>query len=316
MKKNFQHILFLSVLTVFFPVMSVSSHAMTGNRIILSSVFPVYQVVRNITEGSACVEVRLMLPSVLGCPHDYIITPGDINEIRHADVIVVNGLGLDDFILDTVKKIRPDVTVIDCSENADGLIPVDSRQNHDHSGHSRHNTHNTVYNPHTFVSPGMAGKAALNIAAALAAEIPSEASLFTSNGEKYKKKMETLAEIMTDSGKHILNRRIVVQHDIFDYMARDMGLVITGVIQDHPGQDPSPAQTIRLVKKIKEENAGAILTEPQYPAKLGQMIAKETNIPVIEIDPVAGGPDNAGLDYFETVMSHNIKIVMEVLGEK
>jgi len=315
-----KHILFLSALAIFPLVMPVHSGTISGGKIILASVFPVYQIVRNITEGSTSAEVMLMLPSGLGCPHNYVITPGDINKIRHADIIVINGLGLDDFILDTVKKIHNNTTIIDGSEGIENLITADSHHNHVHnrhgsSSHGHDTPHNTIYNPHLFASPMMVGRMALNIAAALAANIPSDASLFISNGKKYKEKMDTLAEKISDTGRHVVNKQIVAQHDIFDYMARDMGLIVIGLIQNHPGHDPSPSQVISLIKKIAEKNAGTIFIEPQYPTKLGQMIAKETHIPIIKIDPAASGPENARLDFFETTMSQNIKIIMEALGE-
>ena len=317
--KTLKHILFLSALAIFSLAMPVHSSTIPKGKIILASVFPIYQIVRNITEGSTNAEVTLMLPSGLGCPHNYVITPGDTNKIRHAQIIVINGLGLDDFILDTVKKIRNNVTVIDSSEGIDNLIASGSDRRHNHNEHhvSSHDApDDTIYNPHLFTSPVMSGRIALNIATALAAEIPSDASLFIGNGEKYKEKMDALAEKISDAGRRTLNKRIVAQHDIFDYMARDMGLTVTGLIQTHSGLDPSPSQVISLIKEITEKNAGAIFIEPQYSAKLGQTIAKETHIPIIEIDPAASGPENAGLDFFETTMNRNIKIIMETLGEK
>ena len=314
MKKKLKYLLVLSILVIFSSATSVHSHAMPGGKVILVSVFPIYQIVRNITEGSTHAEVNLMLPSGLGCPHEYVITPGDANKIRQAHIIIINGLGLDDFISDTVKKIHSNATVIDSSENIEDLITDDDCSGHDHDGHD-HSAHGTVYNPHLFASPVMAGKMALNIASALAAEMPSDASLFIANGKKYKEKMNILAKKMSDAGRHLGNKRIVVQHDIFDYMARDMGFTIIGFIQNHPSHDPSPSQLISLIKKIRDENAGVIFTEPQYPTKLGQMVSKETHIPVITINPVASGPEDAGLDFFETTMNQNIKTIMETLGE-
>ena len=313
MKKKLKYSLLLSISTIFSLVTYVP-HTMPGGKTILVSVFPIYQIVKNITEGSAYAEVNLMLPSGLGCPHEYVITPGDANKIRQAHIIVINGLGLDDFILDTVKKIHRNTTVIDSSENIEDLITADDYSSHSHDGHDSY-AYGADYNPHLFASPVMTGKIALNIASALAAEMPSDASLFMANGKKYKEKMDALAKKMSDAGRRLGNKRIVVQHDIFNYMARDMGFTIIGFIQNHPGHDPSPSQLVSLIKKIREENAGVIFTEPQYPTKLGQMVANETHIPVITIDPAASGPENAGLDFFETTLNQNIKIIMETLGE-
>ncbi|MCC8180565.1 MAG: zinc ABC transporter substrate-binding protein, partial [Planctomycetes bacterium] len=43
------------------------------NLIILSTTFPIYQFTRNLADGADQVEVRLMLPADMGCPHDYAL---------------------------------------------------------------------------------------------------------------------------------------------------------------------------------------------------------------------------------------------------
>jgi ABC-type Zn uptake system ZnuABC Zn-binding protein ZnuA len=94
-----------------------------------------------------------------------------------------------------------------------------------------------------------------------------------------------------------------------------MGLEIVAVMQAH-GQEPSAAEMMNLVNTIKEKRAGAIFTEPQYPEKIGKALSKETGIPVAMLDPVATGPENAPLTYYETVMRQNIKTLGSTLGAK
>ncbi|MFZ5758803.1 MAG: metal ABC transporter solute-binding protein, Zn/Mn family, partial [Thermodesulfobacteriota bacterium] len=60
----------------------------------------------------------------------------------------------------------------------------------------------------------------------------------------------------------------------------------------------------------------AVFTEPQYPAKVGQTIAREAGIVTATLDPVANGPENASLDYYETVMLQNLQILAKSLGSK
>jgi ABC-type Zn uptake system ZnuABC Zn-binding protein ZnuA len=86
------------------------------------------------------------------------------------------------------------------------------------------------------------------------------------------------------------------------------------VIEETPGQEPSAARMLALVQKIKASGAGAVFTEPQYPAKVGATIAREAGIPVAELDPVASGPEGAPLDYYETAMKKNIETLKKTLG--
>jgi ABC-type Zn uptake system ZnuABC Zn-binding protein ZnuA len=127
--------------------------------------------------------------------------------------------------------------------------------------------------------------------------------------------MNKLADEMASLGKRLANNRIVQPHGVFDYLARDMGLEVVGVMQAH-GQEPSAAEMIELVKTIKEKKAGGIFTEPQYPEKVGRTLAGEAGVPVAMLDPVATGPAGAPLDYFEIVMGKNMKTLEKTLGVK
>jgi ABC-type Zn uptake system ZnuABC Zn-binding protein ZnuA len=82
------------------------------------------------------------------------------------------------------------------------------------------------------------------------------------------------------------------------------------------GQKPSAAEMMELVKTIKQKRAGAIFTEPQYPDKVGKSLFKETGVPVAMLDPGATGPENAPLNYYETVMRQNMKTLESTLGVK
>lgn len=76
---------------------------------VLATTFPIYQIVRNVTNGREGMKADLMLPSRLGCPHDYMLTPQDMQKLAKADILVVNGLGMEEFLGAPVKKAAHDV---------------------------------------------------------------------------------------------------------------------------------------------------------------------------------------------------------------
>ena len=115
--------------------------------------------------------------------------------------------------------------------------------------------------------------------------------------------------------KELKNNRIVQPHGAFDYLARDIGLEVVAVTQPH-GQEPSAAEMLELVRSMREKQAGAVFTEPQYSPKVGQTLAKETGIPTAVLDPVASGPEDAPLDYYETAMRKNLETLRATLGVK
>lgn len=91
MRKTTAGIVFLMILTL------MCGTALAQTRV-LATTFPVYQIVRNITQNVPDVEVQLMLPAQAGCPHDYALTPQDMSKLAQADILVLNGLGLEAFL--------------------------------------------------------------------------------------------------------------------------------------------------------------------------------------------------------------------------
>ena len=145
---------------------------------------------------------------------------------------------------------------------------------------------------------------------------PEHAVDYRANANAYAEKMNRLADDMRALGGRLANNRIVTQHGDFDYLARDMGLEVVAVVQAHGGEDPSAAQMKGIVEKVRHEKAGAVFTEPQYPEKVGQTIARETGIPCATLDPGASGPEEAPLDYYETLMRLNMSVMEKTLGVK
>jgi zinc transport system substrate-binding protein len=306
---------------------------------ILTSTFPVYQITRNVTKGWDGVNVSLMIPAQLGCPHDYALKPQDMQKLSKADALVINGLGMEEFLGTPVKKANSKLRIMDSSIGIKDILNYTEMGEHEparnepeHKGghhkkpahgdgdaHEREQDrphHHAGANPHLFASPRMVALLAMNIAAGLSGIDPAGARIYTENARAYAEKMNRLADEFAALGKQLANNRIVTQHGVFDYLARDMGLEVVAVVQAHAGQEPSASEMLAIVKTIRQEKAGAIFTEPQYPEKIGRTIAAETGIATATLDPVATGPEAAPLDYYETCMRQNHAIIGEALGTK
>ena len=309
----------LSVILVCLVLLTggASGHAAEPRLKVLASTFPVFQITRNITRGAAAIEVELMIPASLGCPHDYALTPQDMRKLAAADVLVINGLGLEEFLGAPVQKANPGLVVIDSSRGIEEVLHYDDAEEHGEEAERHHHQHDDhgegQVNPHLFASPRMAALMAESIAQALAERHPAEAALLAANAKAYVERMRRLADELAALGKRLANHRIVTQHGVFDYLARDMSLSIVAVMLAH-GQEPSAAGMRRLAKTLRETQAGAVFTEPQYPGKTAQILSKETGVPFATLDPVASGPEDAPPDYYEKVMRQNMKTLESTLG--
>ncbi len=333
--KNSVFYLCLATLCFFMVCCTFSTNTMAAGktRSITASTFPIYLITRNVTHGIEGIELQLLLPSQLGCPHDYSLTPQDVQKLTKADILVINGLGMEEFLGAPVETANPDLKIIDSSNGITDILRYTDMDEHDHhentdrenyhekSAHDKKEAHNqghrhTDFNPHLFASPAMTARMAMHIAEELAKTDPTEAERYLANARDYAHKMKRLADDLASAGKRLVNNRIVTQHGVFDYLARDMGLEVVAVVQAHPGQEPSAAKLLALIKDIKKKKAGAIFTEPQYPDKICQTLAKETGIAMAVLDPVATGPENAPLDYYETIMRNNLVTLEKTLGSR
>lgn len=309
---------------------------------ILATTFPVFLFTQNVVQGASGVLVESMLPPSMGCPHDYVLTPSDMEKISRATILVVNGLGLEEFLGAPVLRANPKVVLVDSSlgikeilehrgHQPEGAAPQHPRRDTKGTGSGRQkpstgteargHTHqedaphqHAGPNPHLFASPRMAAKMVRNIASALGKADPANADLYKKNGAAYSAELDALADEFRAAGETLKNRTIVTQHAVLDYLARDAGLQVAAVVQDDPGMEPSAAEMMALVRLIRRQKVGALFTEPQYPAKVGETIAREAKIPAAVLDPVATGKDGAPLDTYQQVMRQNLEILKSVLG--
>lgn len=272
---------------------------------VLTSFLPVHVFTTNVVGNAPGVEVRMMLPAELGCPHEYALTPSDMKKIAAADLFVVNGKGMEEFLGAPVRKANPRIAVVDSSADVRPLEGGDA-----HGGDGSH-AHGEA-NPHTWVSPRNAILQVRAIERALSKASPANRETFRRNADAYAKRLERLVSEVENASKGFRRRRIVTFHNVFDYFARDAGLEIVGRVEETPGQEPSAGEIRRLVKTIREKGAAAIFAEPQYPEKLAAMVGREAGIPVRTLDPLATGRYSPTA--YEDAVRRNLRTLSETLG--
>ncbi len=267
---------------------------------VLASFLPMYVFARNVADGVPGISVDLMLPASLGCPHDYALTPGDMRKIAAADLFIANGYGMEEFLGSPVRRANPKIAIV---ETASGVPPIRTR-GREHGG----------INPHTWVSPRNAILQVRAIEKALAAASPANALAFRRNADAYAARLETLAAAFDAAARRFRRRNVVTFHDVFDYLARDVGISVVGRIEDTPGQEPSAGEMQALVRTIRKTAAAAVFAEPQYPERLAAIVAGEAGVPLRVLDPVSTGPADPAA--YENAMRKNLATLAGVLGSR
>ncbi len=272
---------------------------------ILCTTTPVTLLTKAVIDGINGYKVTTMLPAAVGCPHDYALTPQDMRKLAKADVIIVNGLGMEDFLEGAIPRVNRKALVIDSSKGAKGLLPFrDSEEECSEHGHEhRHeHKHEHAWNEHLFAAPGTAAELVRRIAEELSVKFPEDSVKFSENAKKYQDALLNLDKEYRAFGKSIPaeKRNIAVQHGIFDYLASALGLHVTEYLQPHTGSEPSAAQIREMTAHLKRHGASAILAEKNYPSKVTDLVSRETKIPVLtlSVQPESGATPEAFLKLY------------------
>lgn len=307
------------LLCLCFGLSAAPAHAGTQAREYTATVFPVWILLQEIAGGVPGVNVSLLLPAGAGCPHDYAMTPADRRTLARADVLVMNGLGLEGFLGYASKRqslLKPGASIVIAAQNISGILPSEgSCSGHSHSGHGKDAC---SANPHIFAAPSMMAQMARSIVSQLTSLDAANADRYRANGADIVGRLDALAAECRNSGEKLNARAVIAQHSAFDYLARDLGLSMEAHIQAHDGHEPSARAMLDLVRLIRAKKVAAVITEPQYPARAGRTLAAETGIPCITLDPAANGPADLAspLDWYEKTMRDNLRTLEQALGTR
>lgn len=266
-----------------------------GTFHIVTSFYPMYIDVINLTDGVEGVTVTNMTKPQTGCLHDYQLTTEDMKTLEKADAFVVNGAGMESF-LDKVIKMQEGMTVIDASRGID-LMEEDGEAN-----------------PHVWLSITKDIEQVKNIRDQLKEADPAHADQYEANAETYLAKLEALKAEMHAALDDVPHKDIVTFHEAFPYFAEEFGLHILGVIEREPGADPTPAELETTIEQVKELPVKVLFAEPQYSPAAAETIARETGAKLYSLDPVVTGeatPD--AKDAYLDAMRKNMETLKEAL---
>ena len=303
---------------------------------IVTSFYPIYISTLNIVKDIPNVTVTNMTKSQTGCLHDYQLTPQDLKTLEKADILIINGAGMESF-LDTIISQYPNLEIIDASSGLNLLeddihshdddhdadddhdhdhdADADDDHDHDHDADTDDNhDHDHEYNAHIWVSVSGNIAEVKNIASQLENLDPENKDAYEANTNAYVSKLEALKTEMHAELDSLPNRDIITFHEAFPYFAEEFNLNIVGVIEIEPDSEPSAKEIENIIATVKANNIKALFTEPQYSSQVAQTIANETGATVYELDPIVTGDANSdAYDDYINKMQKNLDVLKEAL---
>ena len=238
-----------------------------------------------------------------GDVHTFDPRPSSLRAVVGADLVVRNGLGLDDWLAALVRNTGTAATVVAAAEQLPGVTYLPGT-----------GAEGTV-NPHVWLDPMGAAAMADRIAGALAVVDPAGTSAYTANATAFR---AILVQLEADAKARMATipaaaRTVIAFHDAFPYFADAFGLTVDGTIVASPGQDPSAGTMARLVDVVRADHVRAIFTEAQFNDELARTIAAETGVTVVSdlLDDTVGDPP---LDSYVAVMRWDVDRVLGALA--
>lgn len=245
--------------------------------------------------GGARVEVHALVPKG-GDVHTFDPAPSDAAQLSDADLLVMNGLGLDDWLLTFAEQAgAQDAPVIQL-----GVALEDAR----YIGN----------NPHLWLNPIYASAYVDRIRLKLIELDADGQQTYDTNASAYDDRLTELDNWARGelAGIPAADRRVVSFHDAFPYFAAAYDLQIVDVLVAAPGQDPSPAEVARVIEAIRTSGVKAILAEAQFSDELARTIAAETGAVVVNelyTDSLGDPP----VDTYEGALRHDVEQIAAAL---
>lgn len=282
---------------------------------VVATTYPVYLLASAVAENVDGVVVERLNTGAVSCLHDYTLTVSDMKLIESADVIAMNGVGLEDFMDDALSAAKG--TVIDCSQGVTLLETL----GHDH--HDGDETDGDHYDPHIWMDPENAMTMAENIQKGLSQADPDHAQAYSDNLtgtlallNSWDSNLQDMIQ-EAEQGSGVTISGLITFHDGFQYFAKALNLPLLAAIEEEEGSEASAQVINETVSLVKENHIPIIFTEVNGSDATAQAIARETGCQVGQLTMLMDGPNDGKLsNYLDGLSSNVTAIVNGFAGEE
>lgn len=243
--------------------------------------------------------------------HTYEPSPSVAADLEDADVVFLNGLGLEAPTKELASANQRAGSEI-CELGTTVLPEADYL--FDFSFPERAGNPN----PHLWTNPPMVADYVTLIRDVLAARDPGDAGRYATNADRLLAAIDELdAAVRTASASIPAERRLLLTyHDAYAYFAGEYDWTVIGAIQPSSFDEPSPSEVARLVDQIEETGVAAIFGSEVFPSPVLEQLATETGAMYVDDlrdDDLPGSPGDVEHSWF-ALMRFNYTTMVEALG--
>ena len=255
---------------------------------------PYYSFVSNIVGDK--MEVVPAIRGDIYDVHNYKARPEDIKKMATLNILVVNGIGHDEFIYEIVRSARMGgkIKIINANKGV-SLMPVSGMR-----------TKTRVMNPHSFISITSSIQQIYTIARELGQIDPANKAYYNKNAQAYAQKLRNMKAAAIKKVNHLknLNMKVATSHAGYDYLLSEFGLRVRAVIEPAHGVEPSASDIKAIIDIIKRDKIDVVFVDAQVTNKYSTTIQKATGVRIRSLSHMSRGAYTK--DSFERFMKYNL----------
>jgi ABC-type Zn uptake system ZnuABC Zn-binding protein ZnuA len=287
----------------------------TGGRVvtrplrIATTVAPITNIVANVAGGSGA-DVTGVVPEGVDS-HTYEPSPSVAATLAEADVVFLNGLGLEQPTKELALANMRDGAVL--CELGTTILPED-----DYIFDVSFPRSGDDPNPHLWTNPPMAAAYAALVHDVMVRLDPDHADVYNANLAAFEQRVATLDRALREATATVPagRRLLLTYHDAYAYFARDYGWTVVGAIQPSSFDEPTPRDVARLIDQIEARAVPAVFGSEVYPSPVLAQIAAESGARYVDDlrdDDLPGDPGDPEHSWLG-LMRFDYATIVEALG--
>ena len=261
---------------------------------VISSFNPLHEFSQIV--GQEKIDATLLVPVGVE-PHDWEPTIKDVQQMQKSDLIVINGIGFENWVDDLTENDYQG-TIVDTSK---GIVIIKSV-------HDENDSHESG-DPHIWLNPIYAKKQVENIALAFSNTDPENREFYMINAAKYSEELHEL-DLKIRNELSACSKDFIAFHDAFSYFADEYDLNQHTIVQTTDSHGEVTAKTLEnVISKARTLNIKVIFSEETVNTKTSQIIANEIGGKVLVLSPLEIVSD----DNYISKMTQNLENLKEAL---
>ncbi len=240
-------------------------------------------------------------------PHFVVPKPSLIRVLNKADLLVINGGGLEIGWLPPLIRRANNARI---NPGAPGFCDASQVIDLIDKPAAVSRAYGDVHpegNPHFNTDPHNIVPVAMLVARKLAQIDPEHAAFYADNLKRFRARWKAFLKTFDASMRQCRGMKVVQYHALYNYLLDRYGIVDAGTIEPLPGIAPSSRHTLQLISKMRSESISTLLQDPYHERKTARFIAAKTGARVVVLPHDLGAvPQTDSLEDFYTVIAKRL----------